>query len=232
MRISSVRQGRLEDCEIETLKSQLDALRQKRREILAWNAAYEDTLAHLKRTGFLQHSLKEGELFPDFLLPSAEGSLVSLESVLARGPAIISFFRGEWCPFCTLMLDALAATQPEIDAAGATLLALTPETGGLARIMKERHKARFEVLSDVDCGVGLNVGVVFRLPKLYRARLEGAGLSLQQRHGNGGWFLPVPATFIVGQDGIVAWRFADVDFINRAEPTDILAALRQLQRQG
>ncbi|HQT66986.1 MAG TPA: peroxiredoxin-like family protein [Acetobacteraceae bacterium] len=185
----------------------------------------------MNRTGFLQHSLAEGEMFPDFILPSAEGKLVALADVLARGPAVISFFRGEWCPFCRLMLDALSDSLPEIEASGASLLALTPETGGLPLVMKERHQARFEVLSDVDCGVGLNAGVIFRLPRLYRARLEKAGLHARERHGNDTWFLPVPATYIVGTDGLVAWRFADVDFVRRPEPADILAALRRLPAQ-
>ena len=189
-------------------------------------------MAQLNRTGFLEGVLSVGQVFPDFMLPNAEGRLVSLAAVLARGPVVISFFRGEWCPFCKLMLTGLAEAVPEIEAAGATLLALTPETGGLALTMKQRHDARFEVLSDVDCGAGLGAGVIFRVPKLYRARLEAIGLDFNKRHGNGGWFLPIPATFILTPDGVIAWRFASLDFSERAEPADVLAALRQLpQRQ-
>ncbi len=159
------------------------------------------------------------------MLPSAEGQLVALADVLAKGPVIISFFRGEWCPFCRLMLAALTECLPEIEAAGATLLALTPETGGLPLTMKTYHGARFEVLSDVDCGIGLAAGVVFRIPELYRARL-GAGFSA--RHGNSGWYLPLPATFILAPDGTIAWRFVDVDFSHRAEPGEIIQAVRDL----
>ncbi len=202
-----------------------------RREIAAWNAAYEQILSQLAGSGFLGQVLAEGAMFPDFMLPSAEGRLVSLDSQLARGPVVISFFRGEWCPFCRLMLAALAEALPEIEAAGASLLALTPETGGLALTMKTFHNARFEVLCDVDFGVGLAAGVVFRVPKLYRARLEASGLSFPARHGNAAWCLPVPATFVLGRDGRVAWRFVDVDFAHRAEPADIIAALRQIGPQ-
>jgi peroxiredoxin len=196
--------------------------------IAAWNAAYEETIAELNRTGFLQHALAEGEQFPDFVLPSAEGRLVSLANLLERGPIIISFFRGEWCPFCQVMLTALTEALPEIEAAGASLAALTPETGGLPLTMKQRHNARFEVLSDIDCGVGLAAGIIFRMPKLYRVRLEAFGISLPERNGNASWFLPVPATFIVTQDGLIAWRFVDVDFTHRAEPADIIRAVRSL----
>jgi peroxiredoxin len=185
-------------------------------------------LFQLNRDGFLSQVLAEGEVFPDFVLPSAEGRLVALGDFLARGPVVLSFFRGEWCPFCKLMLSALTEALPAIEAAGASLLALTPETGGLPLSMKNRHGARFEMLSDVDFGVGLSAGVVFKIPKLYRARLEAANLIFPQRHGNGAWCLPVPATFIIAADGVVAWRFVDVDFSHRAEPADIIAALGRL----
>jgi peroxiredoxin len=129
------------------------------------------------------------------------------------------------------MLTALAESLPEIESTGASLLALTPETGGLALSMKTFHKAKFEVLCDVDFGVGLAAGVVFKVPKLYRARCESVGLNFPARHGNTAWFLPVPATFIVTPDGKVAWRFVDVDFTHRAEPADIISALRQIGAQ-
>jgi peroxiredoxin len=208
-----------------TLKSRLDALCASRREVAAWNAAYEEMVAELGRTDFAQQALNVGEVFPDFLLPNAEGRLVSLTKVRAEGPVVISFFRGEWCPFCRLMLAALAAALPEIEDAGGTLLALTPETGGLPLVMKTYHNARFEVLADVDFGVGLTAGVVFQVPKLYRERLIAAKLDFPDRHGTGGWYLPVPATYILRPDGVIAWRFLDVDFSRRPEPDDIIAAL-------
>jgi peroxiredoxin len=212
-----------------TLQARLDALCASRREIATWNAAYEQILATLNHNGFFENCLGEGEKFPDFVLPNAEGRLISLHTTLARGPVLVSFFRGEWCPFCRLMLAALTEALPEIEAEGATLLALTPETGGLALTMKTYHQARFEVLSDVDYGVGLAAGVVFQVPKLYRAQLMGSRTNLSIRHGNGGWFLPIPATYILKPDGIVAWRFADIDFSHRPEPEDIIKALRSLR---
>ncbi len=216
------------DRKIDTLTTRLDELLASRRQNAAWDAAYLEILARLQREGFLSGILGTGAAFPDFILPSAEGRLVSLADALARGPVVLSFFRGEWCPFCKLMLAALTQALPEIEAAGGRLLALTPETGGLPLSMKRYHGATFEVLSDVDFGVGLAAGVVFKIPKLYRARLEASGNNFPQRHGNAAWCLPVPATFIIRPDGIIAWRFVDVDFSHRAEPADIIAALRRL----
>jgi hypothetical protein len=84
-------------------------------------------------------------------------------------------------------------------------------------------------LADVDCGVGLATGIIFRVPKLYRARLESSKLNFPDRHGNGGWFLPVPATYIIGMDGVIAWRFLDADFSHRPEPVDIINAVKTLR---
>jgi len=210
------------------LQPRLDELRESRRQIPAWDAAYLDILAKLNREGFLSGILPAGAAFPDFVLPSAEGRLVALADQLARGPVVVIFFRGEWCPWCRATLEALAAALPRIEAAGATLLALTPETGGLAATFKRDYGTGLEVLSDVDFGVGLAAGVVFKIPKLYRARLEGAGHNFQLRHGNAAWCLPVPASFILRPDGVIAWRFVDVDYTYRAEPEDIIAALRAL----
>ncbi|HQT65602.1 MAG: alkyl hydroperoxide reductase [Acidocella sp. 20-57-95] len=184
-------------------------------------------LATLGQSGFLDNVLQPGHLFPDFMLPSAEGRLLSLGEFLARGPVIVSFFRGEWCPFCKLMLAALTEALPQISAAGATLLGLTPETGGLALSMKTYHGAPFEILSDVDCGVGLAAGVVFRIPPLYRASL---GDKFAARQGNEGWYLPIPATFILTPDGRVAWRFANIDFSRMPEPADIIQAVMSMRR--
>lgn len=211
-----------------TLTTRLADLLASRRRNPDWDAAYLQIIATLDAEGFYAGMLKPGDQFPDFVLPSAEGRLVALAQNLAAGPVVLSFFRGEWCPFCKLMLESLSEAAPRIAAAGATLLALTPETGFLPQKLRQRHGARFEVLADVDFGVGLMAGVVFKIPPLYRARLQASGLDFPQRHGNAAWCLPVPAVYVIGQDGVIAWRFADVDFARRPEPETIIAELRRL----
>ena len=211
------------------LQARLDAERARRLENETVRAAYEETVTTLRRNGFLPSVLAEEMPFPDFVLPNTEGRLVSLSGLLARGPVIIQFFRGEWCPYCRIMLDALVETLPEIEALGASLVALTPDTGPWALEAQTAHGARFDVLSDVDCGVGLAAGVVFRVLPLYLARLRSVGIDFPDRHGNDAWFLPMPALFLLDRDGRIAWRFADPDFTRRATPEQILAALRSLE---
>ncbi len=217
---------------MQSLKAQLDAECSVRMESAVLRAAYEQVVETLGHNGMLPQVIGVGARFPDFMLPNAEGQLISLAALLARGPVVVTFFRGGWCPYCKLMLDALAEALPEIEACGATLVALTPDTAGLPLAAKQAHHAKFEVLSDVDCGVGLAAGVVFRLPPLYRARLASVGIDIPRRHGNAAWFLPIPATFILKRDGVIAWRFANVDFTHRAEPADIIEALAKFTGQS
>ncbi len=216
---------------MSTLKEKLDALSSEKLKLATWPAAYEQVVSTLSNNGMLPHVLAKGAQFPDFTLPNADGRLVSLADMRGEGPVVVTFFRGEWCPWCRLMLDALAEALPEINACGASLVALTPDTEFPPLPARQGHQARLEVLSDVDCGVGLTAGVVFLLPKLYRAGLLKNGVDLATRHGNASWFLPIPATFILDRGGCIVWRFADVDFTHRAEPADIIDALRALSNK-
>jgi peroxiredoxin len=190
--------------------------------------AYEAMVAELARRDFIDHVLAVGDSFPDVALPTADGELIPLGDLWREGPLVVTFFRGEWCPYCRLQLAALEAAAPQIEALGAKLIAVTPETGGRAAATELGHHGRYQVLSDVDCGLGLHCGVVFQMPGVYRDLLLKYGNDLAERHGNDSWFLPIPATFVLDRQGRVRWRFADVDFTRRAEPAEILAALRTL----
>ncbi|MGE4482132.1 peroxiredoxin-like family protein [Acidocella sp.] len=200
-------------------------MRASRRQNAGWDAAYLQIIGRLERESFHEGIVREGEIFPDFMLPSASGRLVTLSEHLSKGPVVLGFFRGTWCPFCKLMLEALAQAMPRIEAKGATLLALTPETGAQPAALQARHENRFEVLCDVDFGVGLQAGVVYKIPPLYRANLIASNLDLAIRQGNAAWCLPVPAIFLIRPDGMVARRFVDVDFTKWPEPDEIIGAL-------
>lgn len=211
-----------------SLRDQLAGRRAESLQNPVLREAYDEVTNTLAGNGFLANVLKCGTQFPDFMLPDTDGRLVALGDLLDRGPVVVQFFRGDWCPYCRLMLDALVASLPAIEAEGANLLALTPDTGGIPLRTKQAHHAHFIVLSDVDCGVGLAAGVVFHVPPLYRSRLEAVGNDLAFRHGNAAWILPIPATFVLDRHGRIAWRFAEPDFTRRAEPEDVIAALHAL----
>ena len=191
-------------------------------------AAYAGFVAMLDRAEIAAHVLAPGAPMPDFLLPTAEGRLLSSSELLKSGPLVVVFFRGDWCPFCMLTLSALEEALPELHAAGATLAALTPDTGGLALRAKQSRGLHYEVLSDVDNETAMQFGVVVNPPQSYRALLAGAGIDLAERHGNPGGFIPLPATFLIGQDGIVRASWIDLDVTRRVEPAAIIGAVRRL----
>ncbi|MBY0336543.1 MAG: AhpC/TSA family protein [Acetobacteraceae bacterium] len=207
------------------LEERLAGERAKRADHLPLRAAIRDMLDMIATTGALDHALMPGDPFPDFLLPDAEGRLVARDALLASGPLVVAFFRGGWCPYCAVTLDALQQALPAFRAIGATVAAATPETGGLALDLKRQRAPEILMLADVDSGLAASCGVLFRIPDSYRLLLSGYGVDLAQRQGNGAWVLPVPATFVVGQDGRVVWRHLDPDFTRRAEPAEILAAV-------
>ena len=152
------------------------------------------------------------------------------EELLRQGPLVVNFFRGNWCPYCLHTLQALELALPSIEAAGAQLAALTPDTGSHLIATKRRHGLSYEILSDVDGAVGLQFGVLFRAPQSYRELLIGRGIDLEERHGNAGWLIPMPATFVINQSGVIQYAFVNVDFTRRAEPDEIVQVLDGLER--
>ena len=209
------------------LDDRLAALRRDR-EAADIRAAYDEFLNRLDAVQIAQDALAVGDPMPPFLLPGAEGHLVDSADLLAAGPLVITFFRGAWCPYCAATLDALEASLPDLARAGATLVGMTPETGGRALAMQREHLLHYEVLADIDLGIALAFGIVFRTPPRYAEMLRRSGIDLGERSGNGAWLLPIPATFLIDRSGTVARRWVDIDFTRRAEPTEVLAALRAL----
>ena len=211
-----------------SLNGVLQALRRSR-DTAEVRAAYDEFLKRLDAGQVAAQACKEGDPMPGFLLPSADGRLVGSEELLAEGPLVVTFFRGDWCPYCIATLDALEAVLPELSRAGGTLVALTPETGGRALATKRDRALHYEVLVDVDLAVAMAFGIVFRMPPLYTELLRRRGVDLAERSGNPAWLLPIPATFLVGRDGVVLRAWVNRDFTQRAEPSDIVTALRSLQ---
>lgn len=192
------------------------------------SAAYDECLAYLDAGGVAENAVKTGDRMPDFLLPNAEGRLVGSNDLLKVGPVIVAFFRGDWCPYCIATLEALEVELPKIVGSGGTLLAITPETGGRALMMKRTSGLTYDVLIDVDLTVAMAFGIVFRMPPLYTKLLLRWGTNLAERSGNPAWLLPIPAVFVVRSDGIIARSWVNIDFTQRAEPSDIVATLKSL----
>jgi len=212
-----------------SLREKLDAVREKGLQDESVKHAYEAFVGQLTKAKTADLALKLGDPMPAFVLPNAEGRLIESDVLLAESPLVVNFFRGDWCPYCRTMLQAYQAALPAIAEAGGKLVTITPDTGASSSTVKHKHDLHFEVLSDPDSAIALRFGVAFRVPDPYRELLLSRGLDLADRHGNAGWFIPMPATFVVDRGGIIRYAFADVDFTYRAEPDAIVAALRSLE---
>jgi len=215
-----------------SLKEELDRLRTLSLSDSRIEAAYQALVSQLARAETEGQALKVGDSMPPFMLPNATGRLIVSDELLAKGPLVVTFFRGSWCPYCQLTLEALERALPRIHAAGAELVALTPDTGHHLADTKTGGRVSPEILSDVDGAVGLQFGVLFRAPDIYRDLLAGFGVDLRERHGNEGWFIPIPASFVVDRTGTVRYAFVNADFTLRADPEEIVQVLEGLKSEG
>ena len=170
-------------------------------------------------------ALKVGDACPDFALMNAEGQLVRLQDLLQHGPLVLSFYRGMWCPFCSAELEALHEAEPRIKAAGATLVAISPEVRGVPLQVKRERNFRFEILSDLDNGLALTFGLVHPVTPEFVDVFTKAGTQFPLIYGNDSWFLPLPGTFIVGGDGVIVHAYVNPEFRERLDPERIVELL-------
>jgi peroxiredoxin len=190
----------------------------------AYSEAVDRLVARVHENGGGENAPRPGEVMPPFLLPDETGRLVSLQSLVGQGPAIVMFYRGHWCPYCRLNVSAVIKAQDQIEALGGQIVAIMPETQKYARQFKSDSGAPFPVLTDLDNGYALSLNLAIYLGAEIQQLLSY--LDLSDFHGNDGWMLPIPATFVVGRDGVVKARFVDPDFRKRMEMDDLLAAVR------
>ncbi len=187
-----------------------------------------DRVAATLRDSALEQAVRPGDAMPGFVLPDAEGGLVFSDDLLAQGPLVVVFFRGDWCPFCKETLTALDAIAPEVAALGAGIVALTMDTGEFVASDWRGLGLRFPVLSDVDGATALQCGLIWRVPDDLRTFYQGLGIDIGARHGDASWWLPVPATLLVDRKGTVRRVYASGDIADRMEPAAILAELRAI----
>jgi peroxiredoxin len=187
-------------------------------------------IEELRASHLAERAAKVEQQAPDFTLPDSGGNDVSLAALLASGPVVLSFYRGEWCPFCNLELAAFQRVLPRLEALGATLVAVSPEKPDFGQLLADKQKLTFPVLSDLGNAVARAYGLVFTLDAASKAMsLNMFHRDLAERNGDDSWELPIPATFVIDRSGVI--RFAHVDpnyMVGRADPELVLAALERL----
>lgn len=210
-----------------------DRLRTFAEEVRALNPGFADAVERmverLKAGRVGEDAPRPGEPMPDFLLPDETGRLRSLADFTARGPVVIAFHRGHWCPYCLINATALASIEDEVEALGASLVAVTPEIEQFNAELRANASAGFPILSDMDNSYALLLNLAFFVGEEKQAAMKESGWDFSPYQRNDQWMLPVPATFVVGQDGLVKACFIDPDYRKRMDTGAILEAIRRVR---
>jgi peroxiredoxin len=193
-------------------------------------AVHARAIAELKQQRLAANILPVGSRIPEFQLPDHDGKNTSSSDLLAKGRLVLCFIRGRWCPFCVGQMEAMNLILPLIEQAGATLVAISPQTVKQSFFMRDQHKLRFPMLSDVGNNVARQFGLSYRVPDEQRAVYQRAFVNLPFVNGDESWELPIPATYIIDRDGSVLYASANEDHTERPEPDDIVRFLSATPR--
>ena len=188
-------------------------------------AALGQALERLRMLQIVERSLAVGDTLPDLALPDADGLVRTSAEFLDRGPLALGFVRGAWCPYCSLCLAALDRIAPEIGRSGGSLAVIVPVgQAELARIRSERGLG-LTLLADAEAAYAKACGVHYEMSDGQAELYRSYGLDLQEFND---WGVPIPATYVAGRNGRIAYAFADPDWSRRAEPGEVLASVRAL----
>lgn len=209
-----------------SLKEQLAELRAGwRARVPAERQAIMERHIEELRNGLAKKALQAGDVAPEIVLTNAKDETVDVGLLLKRGPVIVTFYRGGWCPYCNLQLRAFQTILPDIKAAGASLVAISPEKPDNTVTTAEKNALTFEVLSDVGQKVGRAFGLVYIFSDELKGAYHGFGRDIPEVNGTDEWALPISATYIIGQDGRIIYAYTDPDYRDRADPEKILKVL-------
>jgi peroxiredoxin len=185
-------------------------------------AIHAQAVAELKQRRLAANALPVGAEAPAFELLDQNGKSVASTDLLSRGCLVLCFIRGRWCPFCVGQVEAMNLIVPQIEAAGASLVAVSPQTVKQSFFMHDQHKLHFPLLSDAGNHLARAFRLTYRVPELQEAVYRRAFVNLPLANGDESWELPIPALFILGRDGGVIYASANEDYTERPEPADIL----------
>jgi peroxiredoxin len=209
------------------LAAYADALRERNSPFVD---TYDRIVARLRSGEAGTTAPQPGETMPPFMLPDGEGRMVRLDELIAEGPLVVSFNRGHWCPFCKIELSSLAGAAQEMTRLGANVVSIMPDRQSFIGPLAGKLRGKISFLSDIDNAYALSLGLAMWVGEPARILMSGIGWHLDAFQGNDAWLLPLPATFVVGTDGVILARFVDADFRERMEIADILEALHSNSR--
>lgn len=186
--------------------------------------------AELENSAAASRALQTGDIAPDFILPNVDGRSVRLYTELERGPVVLVFYRGGWCPYCKILLHGFQKSFADFKAAGAQVMVISPQLPDQSLITREKGKLTFPVLSDVGLNTARAFGVAFELPKALLKLYADFGQPLEKFNGaEGERELPMPATFVIRPNRTIAYAHVEADYTRRSEPLEVLNLVRELE---
>ena len=193
--------------------------------------AFHRSTQDLIDQGYAGKALKAGEMAPEFTLTDSDGNAVSSRELLAKGPLVLTFYRGVWCPYCNLELQALEEVADEIRSRGATLLAISQQSAKNSRVSKRQNNLSFPILTDQDGELAQQFGLRWTLQPYLIEFFKLFKVDLPAIHENDKWTLPMPARYVIGQDGSIAYAEVNPDYTRRPEPSDLFPVLDRITRE-
>ena len=193
-------------------------------------AVGERAVEELFATGIEESILPTGSAAPEFALKDTAGRVVRSADLLALGPLVVNFFRGRWCPYCITELESWRDLYARVREAGATLVAIAPQTARQSDFMVASHKLPFPVLQDAGNAVAEQYGLAYTIPHYHRDYYKSILVNLPFVNGEPSWRLLLPATYVIAKDGTVAFAEAHADFRVRPEPEEAMEALAACRR--
>ncbi|MBY0012195.1 peroxiredoxin-like family protein [Paenibacillus typhae] len=180
-----------------------------------------------QESGFA-YGRQEGQKAKDFALKNALGETISLYEELSKGPVVLTFYRGGWCPFCNRQLKAYQKVLPDIEALGGQLIAISPQSPDNTLSQQEKEELTFQVLSDTHGLVAAFYNILYDVPDYIKNIMEKMGMDLAEYNATNRWILPIPSTYMIDESGIIRSANVNPDFMQRLDPEDILHELRNL----
>ena len=212
----------------KTLSSQLEekASQSRNRMPAPMLDTFKKGIESVRATGVEKNAKQVGDAAVDAQLAGWDGNSVTLSELWKKGPVVLMWYRGGWCPYCSIQLRAMQQSLDQLEGAGATLVVLTPELPEKAKATAEANDLSMVALHDKDNAVAKKYGIVFKLPEAivpaYRDRIK-----LPEFNGNDDMELPLAATYVINQDGKITYAFLDADYKKRAEPSDVVSAVKK-----
>lgn len=218
-----------------SLQAKLDALKHKFETEMAPPhvvQAIQRAITELVASGAEERALKVGDIAPEFSLPDVDGKIVSSKALLANGPLVLTFYRGTWCPYCNLDLQALEKARSEIERRGGTLVAVSQQTAPNSRKSQRDNNLGFPILGDKGGELGQSFGLRWRIPDYLQPIHKQVGADITVFNGEDSWTLPMPARYVIGQNGVIEYAEVHADYTKRPEPSEVFPVLERLRSKS